>query len=124
MVKGFVKTLEAGIAIGLILVSMVFLFPQKTKIEPQLSDTAYECLRYLDNRGVLEYYTVNGKQENLISDIRTCLPPLSDFTVKICKTSSCGTTLPYNKTIFLSGYLIAGDNSVNPTLINLWVWSK
>ena len=123
MVKGFVKTLEAGIAISLILVSMVFLFPQKTKTEPQLSETAYDCLRYLDNKGVLRYYAVNNRQEDLVSDLRGCLPPLYSYTVKICTTSSCGTTLPDDKTIFLSSYLIAGENSFNPTLINLWVWS-
>ena len=122
MVKGFVKTLEAGIAITLILVSMVFLFPEKTINEPQISDIGYNCLRYLDNQGVLRNYAVNDLENNLISDLRSCLPPILNYTARICTTSTCNTILPGNKTIFLSSYLIAGENSVRPTLINLWIW--
>lgn len=123
MVKGFVKTLEAAIAITLILVSVVFLFPEKVKTEPKISDTAYNCLRNLDNRGVLRYYAVNNLESNLISDLKGCIPPLFDYVVKICTTSTCSISIS-NKEVFLSSYLIAGENSIKPTLINLWVWLK
>jgi len=69
VMKGYVKTLEAGVAIVLILVSMVFLFPEKIRIEPQISDTGYNCLKYLDYKEVLRYYAVNNLESNLISDL-------------------------------------------------------
>jgi len=124
MVKGYVKTLESVIAIVLILISIVFLFPEKTRTEPQISDTGYNCLKYLDFKGVLRYYAVNDLESNLISDLRSCLPPILDYKAKICTTSICNTQLPEYTTVFLSSYLIAGEDSVEPTLINLWVWSK
>ena len=123
VMKGYVKTLEAGIAIVLILVSMVFLFPEKTRTEPQISDTGYSCLKYLDYEGVLRYYAVNNLESNLISDLRDCLPPILNYTAKICPTIICNAILPEDKTVFLSSYLIAGEKSINPVLINLWVWS-
>jgi hypothetical protein len=120
--KGFIKTLEAGIAIVLMLVSIVFLFIQKNVYEPQIADVGYNCLKNLDNNGTLRYYTENKLESNLISDIRSCIPPLFNYTVKICTTSVCISQLPSGKTIFLSSYIIAGDNSFNPTLVNLWIW--
>lgn len=124
MVKGFEKTLEAAIAIVLILVSIVFLFTGKEITEPQMSVTGYECLKNLDNQGLLRYYAVNDLGDSLSASLKTCIPSLLNYTTKICSTSACSTILPVNKTVFLSTYLIAGDNSLNPRLVNLWVWLK
>ena len=121
--KGYVKTLEAIIAVVLILVSMVFLFPEKTRVEPQASDIGYNCLKYLNYEGVLRYYAVNNLESDLINDLGNCLPPILSYTAKICTYTPCNTELPADKTTFLSSYLIAGEDSINPTLINLWVWS-
>ena len=77
--KGYIKTLEAGIAIVLILVSMIFLFSERTKQEPQISDTGYNCLKYLDYKGILRYYAVNNLESNLISDLRGCIPLILDY---------------------------------------------
>jgi len=123
VMKGFVKTLEAAIAIVLILISIVFLFPEKTRTESQISDIGYNCLKYLDYRGVLRYYAVNSLESNLISDLKGCLPPILNYTARICSTIICDTNLPQDKTVFLSSYLIAGEESISPVLINLWVWS-
>jgi len=121
--KGYVKTLEAGIAITLILVSMVFLLPEKAEAKPQISDTGYKCLKYLDYKGVLRNYTVNTLESNLLSDLRECIPPILNYTARICTSTPCTTELPTDKTVFLSSYLIAGEYQIDRTLINLWVWS-
>ena len=122
MVKGFIKTMEASIAIVLILVSIVFLFTQVKAYEPQVSDAGYNCLKNLDDRGKLSYYAENGLEANLNSDLRGCVPPLFNYAVEICTTPRCITTLPSDRAVSLSSYLIAGDNSFNPTLVNLWIW--
>lgn len=124
MVKGFEKTLEAAIAIVLILVSIVFLFTGNGITEPQMSNTGYECLKNLDNQGLLRYYAVNDLEVSLSDSLKACIPPLLGYATKICSTSACSAVLPVNKTIFLSTYLIAGDNSFNPRLVDLWVWLK
>lgn len=120
--KGFINTLEAGIAIVLILVSVVFLFVQNKPQESQISDIGYNCLKQMDNEGTLRYYAENNLEDNIVSDLRSCIPPLFNYTVKICTSSKCITQLPYDKSTFLSSYLIAGDNSFQPTLVNLWTW--
>ncbi len=103
---------------------MVFLFPGETETEPQISDTGYNCLRYLDYEGVLRNYAANSLESDLISDLRKCVPPILNYTARICTSTSCNTELPTDKTIFLSSYLIAGEAQIDRTLINLWVWSK
>ena len=124
VMKGFIKTLEAGIAIVLMLVSIVFLFTQREAHKTQMSDAGYNCLRNLDNNGTLRYYSENNLEAELTSDLRGCIPPLFNYSVKICTSSSCISQLPFNKEIFLSSYLIAGESSFEPALINLWVWSE
>jgi hypothetical protein len=124
MVKGFVKTLEASIAIVLILISIVFLFPERTKNKTQISHAAYDCLKYIDNKGLLRNYAVNGFESNLVSDLRACISPLYDYTVKMCTSTACNSQLPSNKEVFLSSYIIAGEDTFRPTLINLWIWLR
>ena len=124
VMKGFIKTLEAGIAIVLMLVSIAFLFTQRETHKTQISDVGYNCLKNLDNNGTLRYYSENNLEADLISDLRSCIPPLFNYSVKICTSSNCILQLPSSKEIFLSSYLIAGESSFEPTLINLWVWSE
>lgn len=121
--KGFIKTLEAVLGVILITVSLFTLFtPQR--IDEQFSDVGYNCLKDLDNRNLLRYYAVNNMNTELNNSLRNCLPSLMEFTLKICKTSDCNTNVPENRTVFLSSYMIAGYESIDPTLINLWLWSR
>ncbi|OGI11726.1 hypothetical protein A3K64_00335 [Candidatus Micrarchaeota archaeon RBG_16_36_9] len=123
VMKGFIKTVEAGIAIVLMLVSIVFLFVQNKPYEPQIADLGYNCLKNMDDDGTLRYYAENNLESNIISDLRYCIPPLFDYKVKVCTTSHCISELQTDKTIFLSSYIIAGSDSFNPRLVNLWIWS-
>jgi len=122
--KGFVKTLESALAIVLVLIAVIFIFSPQPKPEPQISNIGYNCLKYLDDKGVLRYYAVNNLESNLKNDLKNCLFPMFNYIAKICKTASCSIQTPQNKTVFLSSYLIAGDETISPTLINLWIWSS
>ena len=121
--KGFIKTLEAVLGVILIVIPLFTLYtPQR--IEEQLSDIGYNCLKDLDNKNLLKYYAINNMNTELNNSLRDCLPYLIEFNFKICKTSVCSINVPENKTVFLSSYIIAGYETVDPTLINLWLWSK
>jgi len=121
--KGFIKTLEAVLGVILIIIPLFTLYtPQR--IEEQFSDIGYNCLKDLDNRNLLRYYAVNNMNTELNNNLRDCLPYLIEFNFKICTTSVCSVNVPENKTVFLSSYVIAGHESIEPTLINLWLWSK
>lgn len=123
--KGYIQTLEAFIAAVIILSAMIYIFSSMSS-PPQISlySTAHDCLKYLDENGKLRYYAYNNQEDSLKNDLRSCLPGLADFEVKICKTADCGYQAPENKTVALASYLISGDVEFQSTLINLWVWSK
>ena len=124
MVKGVVQTLEATIGAVLILSTLVFLYSfQADTTEINLLDKADACLKYLDNKGELRYYAFNGVT-TLETKVKDCLPGITDFDLKVCYTEQCNGDLPENKTVVLSSYIISGYDTVNPALINLWVWSK
>ncbi len=124
MVKGFIKTLEASISIVLILISTVFLFPERVESEPQVSHVVYDCLKSIDDKGSLRNYAVNNLEASLVSDLAGCVPPLYDYAIKICTSTSCNSQLPADKEVFLTSYIVAGEDSFRPTLINLWVWLR
>ena len=121
--KGFVKTLEAGIATIFILTFVLIFFAPQPQPEPQILINGYNCLKYLDYTGALGYYAANNLESSLDTDLKKCLPPTMSYEARICKTPSCTTQLPEGKTVFLSSYIILGENSATPFLINLWVWS-
>lgn len=122
--KGFIQTLEASIGAILILMIVVLLYSyQPTVPETQLLQVGYNCLDNLDNVGYLSYYALYDVTE-LENKIEECLPPITDFKIKVCDTEECNTTTPANKTVVLASYLISGYNATQPSLINLWVWSE
>jgi hypothetical protein len=124
MVKGFVRTLESTIGVILILTMLVLLYSHQTTIpETQLVQISYNCLEGLDNSGYLKYYAINDVTK-LEHELTNCLPPITDFKVKVCDIEDCIVTLPDNKTVVSSSYLISGYDIPKPYLINLWVWSK
>jgi len=118
-------TLEAILGSVLVLVGIMIIFPVQQRSEVAFSEIGYSCLNYLDQKGLLRYYIVNGMNTELNDSLKNCLPSISDFKFKICSTSDCiDTSIPYDKTVYLASYLIAGENTYNRKLINLWVWSK
>ena len=124
MVKGFVKTLEASLAIVFIFISMIFLFPYRSNDVDGTSDITYLCLKDMDNSGYLRHYASNNMEAELNQELGSCIPSSLNFTARICTTSDCSTQLPSGKNVYLSSYVIAGDNSLMPALIDIWVWSE
>jgi len=120
-----IHTMEAVLGTLLILGGIILIFPTQQQNEINFSDITYSCLSNLDQRGLLRYYAINNMNTELNNSLKSCLPPIADFTFKTCSSSSCiDTTIPYNKTVYLSTYFIAGENSYNRKIINLWIWSK
>ncbi|MFQ6020766.1 MAG: hypothetical protein ACE5J4_01965 [Candidatus Aenigmatarchaeota archaeon] len=121
MVKGFIQTLEAVIAAVLILITILILYQPKPLVETQLQEISYNCLVDLDNKGFLRYYL--DDPEEIENKLKSCLPPLTDFVVKVCTNADCVADVP-SKTVVLSSYLVSGYYAVSPRLVNLWVWYK
>lgn len=118
-------TMEAILGTLFILGGILLIFPSQQQNEINFSEISYSCLNSLDQGGLLRYYAVNNMNSQLNDSLRSCLPAVADFKFKTCSSSNCiDTTIPYNKTIYLSSYLIAGENTYGRKVINLWVWSK
>lgn len=123
--KAMLYTLEAILGAILILIGLFFIYPTKQQEEFKFSETGYSCLSYLDQNGLLRYYTVNNMRKELNDSLISCLPPMLNFTFEICTSSTCkSTSIPYDKPVYLSSYLIAGYTNYTERLINLWVWLK
>jgi len=120
-----IHTMEAILGSILVLIGVAIILPTQQQREISFSESGYSCLNYLDQKGLLRNYVVNDMITELNNSFKNCLPSLTDFKFKICSTSNCiDTTIPYNKTVYLSSYLITGENTYNKKLINLWVWLK
>ena len=123
--RGMIYTLEAILGAVIILIGTAFIFTGQQQKEQSLSETSYFCLNYLDQNNSLRHYAINNMINELNDSLRSCLPSTADFDFRICASADCrDTKVPYNKTVYLSSYIIAGENDFSAELINLWVWLK
>jgi len=124
--RGTIHTIEAILGAVILLVGIMSIYPTEETREFYFSDQGYNCLKYLDQEGLLRYYIYNDLTDDLNNSLRNCLPPISDYSFEICLTSSCiSTSIPSDKSTFLSSYLVAGNTSnYDHRLVNLWIWLK
>jgi hypothetical protein len=126
--KATFHTIEAIIGTLILLAGVMSIYPIEEKREFYFSDQGYDCLEYLDQQGLLRHYVYNSLNDELNNSLRSCLPPISGYTFEICSTMPCITSLPTDRSTFLSTYLIAGNNkgtpSYDPRIVNLWMWLK
>jgi hypothetical protein len=126
--KATIHTIEAIIGTLILLVGVISIYPIEDRQEFYFSDESYNCLNYIDEQGLLRYYVYNNMVNDMNNTLRSCLPGIADYTFQICSSLPCMTTLPANKTTFLSSYLLAGENkgtaNYDPRIINLWMWLR
>ena len=124
--KGFIKTLEASIAIMLILVTVIVLgattpsYPEKS-----FMIIGNGCLDEIYNKGDLRDYAVNNMKTALEDDLDDCLPATLNYEAKICSSTDCtASDLPESATIVLVSRLLSGNSyEVAPRIVNIWMWS-
>ena len=119
-----IKTLEALIAGMILLASVVILFPPSVIAQSQVPSISYNCLKDLDNKGLLRYYAENFQASELEDSLKSCLPSTLDYKVKICDSSDCNPDSLPNKEVVLSSYVISGDQKSENRLINMWLWFR
>jgi len=129
--RGTIHTIEAIIGALILLVGVMSIYPIEETREFYFSDQGYDCLKYLDQKGLLRYYIYNDLVDDLDDSLRSCLPLIADYKFQICSTLPCispGEGPKGVRIIKRSSYLIAGENKAttnyDPKLINLWIWLK
>jgi hypothetical protein len=121
--KGVIYTLEAVIG-TIILVAGITAVLQNPQEQPGFSSTGYMCLESLDKTGQLALFAVSDMDDELAASLRGCLPATLDFAVKVCPSADCSESLPSGRSVYASSYIIAGHDSYDRKLVNLWVWMR
>ena len=107
--RGFVQTLEASIAIILILATMVML----SDVTPSYPEKDFlmignGCLDEIYLKGDLRTYAVSDMESALEDDLDDCLPGVLNYEVKICSSTDCSADdLPESATIALVSRIIS-----------------
>lgn len=122
--KGFIKTLEATIAVLLIISTVSMLhdvsiaYPEKNFME-----VGDYCLDKVYDEGNLRYYAVNDLENELEDNLDDCLAAIN-YKLEICSSMECSITGLPNSTVVLVSRLISGDQyEINPRIINVWMWA-
>lgn len=123
--KGVLHTVEAVLGVMIILLGVIMVYPIRAKTEVQLSEIGYVCLKELDQEGTLKYYVENDLTFDLNTSLRNCIAQIADFTFEICDTAVCNpNTVPDDKEIFVSNYLVSGYETYEANLVSVWLWLK
>lgn len=120
--RATIHTIEAVIGTLILLVGVMSIYPIGGSTEIQFSETGHDCLKYLDDSGLLRNYVYAGMTDQLNNSLGLCLPQIAGYTFKICSTLPCTETVPADRSVFLSSYLLSGEKKYDARIINLWVW--
>lgn len=135
--KGYLKTLEAVIAIVIIL---LFTFAVTPKPEPDYS-TPYAVKASFDY--IIDQVETNDTIRSLImqsdtpagltkannsvkGQVQENIPPGYDFSCNVCDMLAClSEAIPEEKSVYSRDVLISSDATTqNPKVVRIWMWSK
>lgn len=139
--KGYIKTLEAVIAIVIIL---IFTFavtpkPQPSYALPSSVENAQQyILEEIAGNEEIRIAIMAADMDNLptseayglINDIVSAnMPTGFDYAIGICEESACAETidrpLPADKSIYTAEEMIgSGGDGQTPRIVRLWMWRK
>lgn len=125
--QGFLYSLEALIAALLIFLTLLFAF--RTPISfPQyhlstLEERGYTCLRSLEKERVLRTLAIQNETGEIESKLESCMPPVTNFRIQICRSKCTSVTLPENVTRISVDYFLSGKlGKFDPLQIILIIW--
>lgn len=126
--KGYVYTLEAMIAIAIIVVAIIMVFstaqvPETPNIG-MIKKQGYEALEFLDQKDGLRQLVQSVDEIALKKDVRALLASGITIELDIC-TTQCSGQVPQNKNIVVVDYYVAGykDSFFNKK-VKMWMWGN
>lgn len=128
--KGYIKTLEAVVAIIIIVVISYTLIPQRIETQPIPPIPVQDSMRFINNKIELDETLRSGMIEGIrvdseIADIIIENKPINyDFTCAICSDSrTCFVSTPLKRSVYVSDIFIAsGGKKQNPKIVRVWFW--
>ena len=122
--KGFIKTLEASIAVLLMLATVVMLYDMPvSNPEKYLSDAGEYCMDRIYDQGNLRNYVASGSESSMEDELDSCMPGIK-YKIKICSSTDCTATGLPNSTVVVVSRLISGNYyESDPKIVSIWMWS-
>ena len=117
-------TLEAIIS-GFVIVSFLLFFFNSPVIhetyETGLGERGFNCLKGLDESGLLREDAMDDNSTGIESNLQDCLAGMN-YTVSVCRETCVIASLPENQTVVVASYYIAGDLEADPLYVKLNMW--
>lgn len=122
--KGFIKTLEASMAVLLILATVIILYDAPIAYpEKEFTEIGEYCLDKIYDEGNLRNYAAKGLESSIEDEFDECMPGIN-HKVKICSSADCSVSGLPDSTVVLVSRIISGDYyEIEPKLVNVWMWS-
>jgi hypothetical protein len=135
--RGYLKTLEAILAIIIILVVVYTIVPKYVEPRPEpplvVQDSQRFIISDISNDDALREQILTGDPlvaANVQDKIRARMPANYDFICAICsKTNSCVQITPLSKAIYMSDVFVASSMGLplaqqKPKIVRFWMWTK
>ncbi len=134
--RGYLRTLEAIIAIILLLVVFYTIIPKYVEPKPNPPLAVQDAQRFIisdisnDENLRTTIITSTDPSSAVEATIKRNIPPNYDFICAICtNTSACITTTPFDKVVYMSDVFIASSigpslNEQSPKIVRFWMWNK
>ena len=128
--RGYIKTVEAVIAIVAVLIFVVTTVPNRSLEDsgvPPIVKSSQEFIttEISTNEEIRECVIENPLCENadiMKQIIENNLPNGYDYTFKICNTSNCLTTTPLDRSVYLTDVFITSTiEEQNPKIVRIWI---
>lgn len=130
MKKGSMFTVEAFLAVFMVVMVFFFLYSEGIKIpkfhQKSIEHFTYDCLRNLDLEHGLRNKVGGDNRAGIVADLQNCVPGAMGYNVTLCDWSGCDNIyLPDNKTVVSSSYYVAGrEDNYTPTEVRIYGWEK
>ncbi len=127
MKKGVAYSLEALVAVTIVILTLVTLFSDPGAIAPpsEIKQTADEALISLDESGLIRYYVSQNDSTGLNNEIDDIMPVIVNTEAVICDPNCPSVDLPEERNIFISFYYLSGyPGEYDPVEIVLYSWEQ
>lgn len=135
--KGYIKTLEAVIAIVLLLIFVYTILPRNGRIEPEkpsVVEAAQQIIikEIVNNEtirsGIIDFGITDCKTYTRLNEdiIKKHLPGGYSFSCEICDTPVCiSNATPIDKSVYMTDvFLSATSTTQNPKILRIWMWGS
>ncbi|MDI6737749.1 MAG: hypothetical protein QME12_04515 [Nanoarchaeota archaeon] len=137
--QGYIKTLEAVIAILIILIFTFAVMPKPEpsyKLPSSVENAQIYILEEIERNDAVRAAVMSGNPEDtadsmygLIVDIVAAnMPTGFAYTVGVCEKSACSfsvSEIPSNKSVYTAEAMIgSGGTADTPRIVRIWMWRK